>query len=69
MKSFLEAFTFGLSIFLIKAGYSKDEKYSANNYLKKKLLIAGILLLVLIIIAYTPDFYNGLVAGWKEAGK
>ena len=69
MKSFVEGFSFAISIFLIIAGYSRDEKYSANNYLKKKLLIAGILLLVLIIIANIPDFYNGLVSGWKDAEK
>jgi hypothetical protein len=58
-----EIFVFLSSIFLIYAGLAKKEKYSANNFLKKSLIIIGLCILVLSFLAGIPDLINGYKAG------
>ena len=67
LSAILEVVTFAASIFLIIAGLSKNEKYSANNDLKKKLLIIGIVLLILVIVIGIPDLYTDFMAGYNDA--
>ena len=63
----LEIVILGSSIFLIIAGLSKKEKYSANNHLKKRILIIGIVILVLSVVVGIPEMYNGFVQGFNSA--
>ena len=62
-SALLEIVTIVTSIFLIIAGISKSEKYSANSKFKKELLIFGVVLLILTIIIGIPDFIDGWKAG------
>lgn len=68
-EGLLEFATYAISIFLIIAGVSKKEKYSSAHYIRKRILILGIILLILVIIAGLPDMYHGFVEGYNYTRK
>ncbi len=65
LQSLLELATFVTSIYLILSGFSSEVKYSSIEYIRKRNMIFGIILLILAIIVGLPDMYHGFVNGWN----
>ena len=69
IQSLLELTTFVTSIYLIISGFSGNDKYSSAEYIRKRNLIFGIVLLILVLIVGLPDMYHGIIQGWNDARK
>jgi hypothetical protein len=69
LQGLLELVTFVSSIYLIISGYSGNEKFTSIDYVRKRNLIFGIILLVLVLIVGLPDIYHGAIHGWEDASK
>lgn len=65
LESLLELATFVTCIYLIVSGYSDKEKYNSTKYIRKRNLIFGIILLIILLIAGFPDMYNGFIRGYN----
>ena len=65
LQSLLELATFVTSIDLMLSGFSSEVKYSSIEYIRKRNMIFGIILLILAIIVGLPDMYHGFVNGWN----
>ena len=64
-ESLLDIVIVVTSIYLILSGFSSEVKYSSIEYIRKRNMIFGIILLILAIIVGLPDMYHGFVNGWN----
>jgi hypothetical protein len=69
IQDLLELVTFVTSIYLIISGYSDNEKYTSIEYVRKRNLIFGIILLILVLIVGLPAMYHGAIQGWEAGSK
>lgn len=68
-ESLLDIVIVVTSIYLIISGYSTKEKYSSLEYIRKRNLILGIILLLLFFLAGLPDMYHSFIKGFEAGSK
>jgi Kef-type K+ transport system membrane component KefB len=61
----LETLTFFISIYFIVIGYSKNPKYSDNNYIRKRIRVIGIILLLLVLLVEIPGAIQAFSDGYN----